>query len=89
VLELVEAKSPIDDAPDSPIDPLHEPLGYTFNKVIEELVPPVAQGLGKPFQVSNSTHFSSQCPRLQETSSPVSILDPFAHSAEFFLEQVD
>jgi len=46
--------SVIDDVADGTVNTFDEALGHSVVKVVEELVPPVAQSVGKPDQVATS-----------------------------------
>ena len=54
VIEVTEAESAIDDAADGTVDTFDKALGHSVVKVVEELMPPVAQSVGKPNQVSTA-----------------------------------
>jgi hypothetical protein len=80
---------PTDSISDSEIDALDEAIRYSLVEVVEEFVPPVAQGIHKLAQVLVTCVLRSPQLCFQETNRSGTILKPFADGAELFLEQIE
>ena len=77
--------SAIDDVADGTVDTFDEALGHSVVKVVEELVPSVAQSVGKPNQVATSRDSDLPYPSQQKSLGLGSVGDFVAGGAELLL----
>ena len=89
VFEIAIAVGTVDNDTNGPIDAFHKAIGDPVLEIVEDLVPPVAQGLDEFEQEPITGVFSFPEPGAQETFSLASILTLFTDGTELFLEQID
>ena len=89
VIKVTESKGAVDDAPDGAIDAFHKALGSAVIEIVEELIPPIGQGVDKSFQVAAARRSGLPYPSSQEPWGLGAVGDPVTDSAEFLFEQVD